>query len=719
MAMTPKLNFNIGSMVDPYRPLQSAVDSVAGIMKARQDSADKNKLLAAEQANKDRNYAIQKAQADRLDREDQRLLAIRQAGVDIAGMDNTTNQAFDPALQNALHKGYENGVENKTLDATEYKDVANINSILYGDTATKGQSAADFASTGLLKPYQAPTETAAAKVMQRDPIAFENQARSELQSRGIAGADADAIISSEMKKRYPVASAESIAENNKILKTVYDQNMGILKKQAGSSGGISVNEDGTLSIGGANKIVRTDKDSPELIAKTIDDIHTDKDLSGKFSGWLFGEERPTKGNLYKTYTVLKHMGYDDTQIATGMRSGVSENWLTDDALADPATIAKYMGNPTGTSQRTTSKGGGASGGALLGGKDAAQLTKEYLANSRANIASGLQSRFTQSDIEGLLSPQKAPAVSKEVKSDKILTGNKSKSVGGKEDSYMKGDPTDADAVDTVTSQIENDKSNHEYGVDFTADLNQIRKNGEVSAEKAGGILSTMFDYANKASIAVDNYFDSDNKKRTPAKPGTTMDKITGSIGTSLLNLLDGSTPSRRVEDDAILTKPTSSTKEDLVSYTNELNTKEGQKKAIDDALQMISGPSMRSAKMMSPGVEGKFVTDHVGDILSKGGKNAFSSIRSVKDAVTNIPSKLSTKAQSLSDKVFGHMKTKGTNVGTFHKRAGTTSHFPQKMADEVGHILSKGTNRSASDATRLQEILNAYPTLHKVVRQYL
>ena len=118
MAMTPKLNFNIGSMVDPYRPLQSAVDSISSIMQKRQESADKNKLLAAEQANKDRNYLLNKTNADRtynLGVQKQEFLE----GAEGRELERLAQQAQSQAEANALLTGKVGDTVTNSIKKTE------------------------------------------------------------------------------------------------------------------------------------------------------------------------------------------------------------------------------------------------------------------------------------------------------------------------------------------------------------------------------------------------------------------------------------------------------------------------------------------------------------------------------------------------------------------------------------------------------------------------
>jgi len=357
--------------------------------KLKQDRIESDKRLnLLNQAN-----TRQQASHDATMTEQQRLIDQRNAGIELSKIANPVNTQLTADVNNKfveLNKKYEGqDLQNDPVARGNFDKELNIlNQGLYTDLGD-GQSI---------------DNTKADYTLNRDPSAFKEQALAQLMNTGkFTKAEADSVVASELASRYPVNSAENIKAEREMNETIYKENMAILKKGIGSGSGMTVNEDGTISVGKGNKTVSTQKDNPTLISNTIEKLAIGKDITGKISGTLFGETRPTTGNLNKTVTVLKNYGYDDTQIARGLEAGVKENWLIDDALADPATIASYMGKPSASSVRTTNDGGSRSNSVEANNvdirKQMALLTKNFQENDVKIAQSGLRGTADKTSLD--------------------------------------------------------------------------------------------------------------------------------------------------------------------------------------------------------------------------------------------------------------------------------------------------------------------------------
>jgi len=131
-------------------------------------------------------------------------------------------------------------------------------------------------------------------------------------------------------------------------------------------------------------------------------------------------------------------------------------------------------------------------------------------------------------------------------------------------------------------------------------------------------------------------------------------------------------------------------KQNLINYTDSLRTKEGQDKAIRDAIGMVSG--------------------NVGAPLLK------TAATSGKEGV-----------QKLSDLIFNRVRTTGANPGFTRAADGQSlsksaqvqkQEFLKKASDEVAVILSKAT-KSPEDLERLRVIAERYPSFSESIRSYL
>jgi hypothetical protein len=428
-------NFSIGQVVDPTQGLQKTFRSVGDMIQSSQDQALKRQAIAQDQANKDRAYQMQKVNADRVTSEFDRKVSLRDASADIAAMQNPVNAGFEPGVQDALLvAGNMQSKEVPGMEASYNPSVAQVNNDLYGKTATQGQAIADFNSSGALKEYVAPTLTDNSKTLQRDPLAFEREARAKLTAQGFTGQEADPIIASEMARRYPVASQDTIKLKNDNLKEIYKQNMGILKKRAGDSGsGMTIDpETGQVSFGtGSSKTRSNEFTDPKLLKSTIDDLSTSQSFFGRRAENLGWDKVASTKNLNslasRIKSIAKSQGVNMDDFATAgvlpqLVDSSDENFwrgstLTGDnldVLAQKGVDLAILEGRTNKSNSVTTKGGGSGGSSTSFRSDAKDLTDEFNKQSKANLASGLRGTASREDIANLLTPQ-APTAPKEGK----------------------------------------------------------------------------------------------------------------------------------------------------------------------------------------------------------------------------------------------------------------------------------------------------------------
>ena len=591
---------------------------------------------------------------------------------------------------------------------------------------------------------------AAAGVVGR-PRVYDRRAGGGVHAGLLAGADADAILKSEMDRRYPVASTGTIELRQKTLDNMYNKNMDILKTSVGGSGGGGLtvtNSDGSTStIGGGEKNVISFATDPKLLKETIADLSSKQSIFGGAANLIGMDTVATNKVLNSLASRIKTASggqLDDVAVAgilPQLVNSAGDNWIRGshldgniDALAAKGVAMANAEGRTSKGSRTTAKNTG--GGSATSGEMSAQLRaldREYQRESKANLASGLRGQYTRQDIESLLAPDPTTPIGKvAVEEDKAAsslfsgTDGISKAMSSTtpglvqklydsnpadfESKYSLLTPKQKKAVDKYVSKdepienkvskvVEKDSSNHTYGVDFQADVNRITKTTGKGTSVVAGIVSNMFDYANKVSTSVDNYFDSEDKSRKPSKPGETVDKMIGNAATSFLNMFDGPAPVDRspLANMKNGTSPKEDTlKNELIKYTDSFHTKAGQTKAIEDALQMVSGPSGASAKMMRPGVEGKFVAEHVKDLASKGlgaaaNKFKLPSMTDIKNAwKSNVVSSAMKRGAAENSKAIDTIKRYLGKDGTLGSKDYTQVINPaRKAAEDLGITLEE------------------------------
>ena len=657
---------------------------------------EKAKLV---QANADRTFGLQEANAKRLQAEYDRVNTLRNASAVVGKMNplENTNTALisDLAARQAE-------LDSKNLPSLGIE--------------TNGESTPVFSQKDL-----------------RSPKAFESRMKDTLLAQGLTHAEIAPIVEQRMQEIYPTTSAEARAAAN----TAQDKKLEIMSKlYTGKSGTTNVNINGSGVGGGA-----TNTDSYNNSYSNIQKIMEAGNLPDSPNWWsglvntIRGQDTATKHNVSQAASNLMKFdpSIDANAAIFAVMSGIQNNYISKDSIAEPSmeqtkklvADAKAIGN---TSGRSRTKVGGDGSANLQSNEDS--LRQLFLEDAKAREAilnSGLRGDTIYSDRVNDINPNTGNdnrSFARQL--EEANKANKSKGGTGKDTkkSIFKTDDTTTDSKDdkevkVVTDAVKGDSTGHEYGVDFQSDVKQLTNTTGKGAGVIAGIISNMFDYANEVSTSVDNYFDSEDKTRKPSKPGETVDKMIGNAATSFLNMFDGPAPVDRSPlanmENSTPTKE-DTLKNELIKYTDSLHTKTGQTKAIEDALQMVSGSSGASAKMMRPGVEGKFVATHMADLAKKAADSVKNSTNnfSVRQMATDSMSKA---ARKLTDKIFSKRETSGK--GVFYKGMGSTSHFPQNVANEVGHILSKTGTRSTKDASRLREILNEYPTLHAKIKPYL
>jgi hypothetical protein len=381
-------NFSLGNVVDPTRGAQAALSNVGTIMQQQADI--KNERLKAE--DRAARLVMLQDQAERqrvaADRETETYdLAQnqRQGAMLLGDMENPQNTVLTQQVDDkytALIDQYKD--QNLEGNAAYTKDLDALNTKLY--SALGDGSQIDGTKVDM--------------VLNRDPIAFKKQAFDKLIATGnFTPTEASAQVANEMARRYPVSSAEDRKMTQQSLDLALKQQM----KSRGTGSGMTVNEDGTISIGAGNqKTVTSEGEAVEKINTMIDRIKSGRDISGWLGEKFLGNNKATRARLLEYVDIARKNKVPDHAILSELQTSVSDNVFLDDSI--DMTSKEFVENAkknAAKSQRTTTKGGGTAGyqaDGTINGVSTDALIKQYLLDSRRNRNSGLRGTATAADL---------------------------------------------------------------------------------------------------------------------------------------------------------------------------------------------------------------------------------------------------------------------------------------------------------------------------------
>ena len=274
--------------------------------------------------------------------------------------------------------------------------------------------------------------TKAAYALDRDPLAFEEQATAQLLASGnFTPVEAKAVVDQELARRYPVASAESITAAQGTAENIYKERMKLLGKGL-SKDGTTVNINGQEISTGANgnKTVISTADATEKIEKMMEGRATDADFSGWVGKKLFGNNPATRNTIMEYVDYARKADVPPHAILAQLQTSVSENAILDDSIdIDKDTFVNAAKENHVKGKRLTTNG---VAGAGLGGMSmadyqskASAYEKDYLISIKNAEKSGLRSRTTFEDVIKKYTPPKVVEDKNtgKVKVDKPSTSN--------------------------------------------------------------------------------------------------------------------------------------------------------------------------------------------------------------------------------------------------------------------------------------------------------